>query len=93
VNSSRREGFSYVFAEAMLASKPVISTNVPIANEFLPEHHIYRGESPDGFAKLFNSDLGVMFNDQTAARKRAQQELTLDSMINNTLMVYHACNA
>ncbi|MEH6356926.1 MAG: glycosyltransferase, partial [Marinobacter sp.] len=32
VISSQREGFSYVFAEAMLASKPVISTNVPIAN-------------------------------------------------------------
>lgn len=33
--SSRNEGFSYVFAEAMLLNKPVISTNVPVANEFL----------------------------------------------------------
>jgi len=80
-----------VFAEAILASKPVISTNVPIANEFLPEHHIYHGSSPDGFAKLLNSDLGVIFNEQITARERAQRELTLDSMINSTLAVYHAC--
>jgi glycosyltransferase involved in cell wall biosynthesis len=91
VISSKREGFSYVFAEAMLASKPVISTNVPIANELLPEHHIYHSNSPDGFAKLLNSDLGVIFNDQIAARKRAQRELTLDSMINSTLAVYYSC--
>jgi len=93
VISSQREGFSYVFAEAMLASKPVISTNVPIANEFLPEHHIYRGNSPNGFAKLLNSDLRMIFNGQTTARERAQSELTIESMINNTLAVYYACRA
>jgi glycosyltransferase involved in cell wall biosynthesis len=91
VISSKREGFSYVFAEAMLASKPVISTNVPIANEFLPEHHICRNNSPDGFAKLLNSDLGVIFNEQITAHERAQRELTLDSMIDGTLAVYYAC--
>jgi glycosyltransferase involved in cell wall biosynthesis len=91
VISSKREGFSYVFAEAMLASKPVISTNVPIANEFLPKHHIYRGNSPDGFAKLLNSDLDIIFNDQMTARERAQRELALNSMINSTLAVYRAC--
>lgn len=92
VISSQREGFSYVFAEAMLASKPVISTNVPIANEFLPEHHIYRGKTPEGFAQLLQTDPGVIFNDQFAARKRAQRELTMESMINSTLAVYYTCN-
>ena len=91
VISSQREGFSYVFAEAMLASKPVISTNVPIANEFLPEHHIYHGDTPDGFAKLLNRDLDVVFNEQITARERAQKELTIKSMINKTLAVYYAC--
>jgi len=91
VISSQREGFSYVFAEAMLASKPVISTNVPIANEFLPEHHIYHSDTPDGFAKLLNRDLDVVFNDQITPRERAQKELTIKSMINNTLAVYYAC--
>ena len=93
VISSKREGFSYVFAEAILASKPVISTNVPIANEFLPEHHIYRGDSSDGFAKLLNSGLDITFNDQVAARERARKELAIENMINNTLAVYYACKA
>ena len=89
VISSQREGFSYVFAEAMLASKPVISTNVPIANEFLPEHHIYRGNTRDGFASLLNSDLHTVYHDQACARERAYKELTIEAMINSTVAVYH----
>lgn len=88
VISSQREGFSYVFAEAMLASKPVISTNVPIANEFLPEHHIFRDHTPDGFATLMNSDLHTVYRDQADARKRAGEELAIGAMINNTVTVY-----
>lgn len=38
--SSEREGFSYVFAEALLHQKPVISTDVPIANEVLDKEWI-----------------------------------------------------
>jgi glycosyltransferase involved in cell wall biosynthesis len=89
VISSKREGFSYVFAEAMLASKPVISTNVPIANEFLPEHHIYRGNTPNSFASLLNSDLHTVYRDQACARGRAYKELTIEAMINSTVTVYH----
>ncbi|EAZ99412.1 glycosyltransferase [Marinobacter sp. ELB17] len=89
VISSQREGFSYVFAEAMLASKPVISTDVPIANEFLPEHHIYRGNTPNGFASLVNSDLHTVYHDQACARERAHKELTIEAMINSTVAVYH----
>ncbi|WP_053076113.1 glycosyltransferase [Marinobacter psychrophilus] len=91
VISSQREGFSYVFAEAMLASKPVISTSVPIANEFLPEHHIYRGNTLDGFAQLLSNDPGAIFNDQFAARERAHRELTMENMISSTLAIYNTC--
>ncbi|HYN54726.1 MAG TPA: glycosyltransferase [Methylotenera sp.] len=35
VISSRREGFSYVFNEALLCGTKVLSTNVPVANEVL----------------------------------------------------------
>jgi glycosyltransferase involved in cell wall biosynthesis len=91
VISSQREGFSYVFAEAMLASKPVISTNVPIANEFLPEQHIYRGNTLDGFAQLLSNDPGAIFNDQLAARERAHRELTMENMISSTLAIYSTC--
>ncbi|PFG09911.1 glycosyltransferase [Marinobacter sp. LV10MA510-1] len=89
VISSQREGFSYVFAEAMLVSKPVISTNVPIANEFLPEQHIYRSNTPDGFASLLNGDLDTVYQDQAGARERAYKELTIEAMINSTVAVYH----
>jgi len=93
VISSRREGFSYVFAEAMLASKPVISTNVPIANEFLPEHHIYRGQTPDGFASLMSSDLHTVYCDQADARKRAHEELAIEAMVSRTVSVYREARA
>ena len=93
VISSQREGFSYVFAEAMLASKPVISTNVPIANEFLPEHHIYCGKSPDDFARLMSRDLHTVYCDQADARKRAREELAIEAMISRTISVYREARA
>ena len=40
VISSRKEGFSYVFSEALLLRKPVIATDVPVANEVLPKEYI-----------------------------------------------------
>ena len=91
VISSRREGFSYVFAEALLAAKPVISTDVPIANEFLPEQHIMRGVAPEKFACLLNSDLNSLYHDQSEARERARRELTVEAMINATVAVYYDC--
>lgn len=46
VISSRREGFSYVCAEALLARVPVIATDVPIANTLLPKPWIVPIEDP-----------------------------------------------
>lgn len=40
VISSRKEGFSYVFSEALLLCKPVVATDVPVANEVLPKEYI-----------------------------------------------------
>ncbi|MBX3436151.1 MAG: glycosyltransferase [Planctomycetaceae bacterium] len=36
VIASRREGFGYTLAEALLLRRPVVATNVPAANEILP---------------------------------------------------------
>lgn len=33
---SRREGGSYVFAEAMMAGAPLAATDMPVAKELLP---------------------------------------------------------
>ncbi|MCC9620197.1 glycosyltransferase [Thalassospira sp. MA62] len=44
VVSSRREGFSYVVAEALLCRCPVTSTDVPVANEVLDQDLILKTE-------------------------------------------------
>lgn len=91
VISSRREGFSYAFAEALLAGKPVIATDVPIANEFLNPQFIHRGFTPGAFAKMLMSDLGELYRDQADSRKHANKSLSLESMIDNTINVYSEC--
>jgi glycosyltransferase involved in cell wall biosynthesis len=40
VISSKREGFNYVMAEALLQQKPVLSTDVPAPNEILPKQFL-----------------------------------------------------
>jgi glycosyltransferase involved in cell wall biosynthesis len=86
---SYREGFSYVFAEALLAGKPVIATDVPIANEFLPASCIAPNDcGADTLAALLNQDLQRLHADQAGARERARKELTLDAMTHNTLQIY-----
>ncbi|GGC83298.1 glycosyltransferase [Marinobacter halophilus] len=93
VISSEREGFSYVCAEALLLGKPVISTDVPIANEFLPENHIIpAGAPPEVFARHLNINLENAFAAQATARKRAQTELTIDAMTKTTIQIYRECS-
>jgi glycosyltransferase involved in cell wall biosynthesis len=89
VISSRNEGFSYVFVEALLSKIPVISTDVS-AKEFLPGHLIMQKES--GAIKQMLQD--HVFTPE-AWRKhmepvfhRADEELTLNRMVNRTLDVY-----
>ncbi|WP_404368196.1 glycosyltransferase [Marinobacter sp.] len=90
VISSRREGFSYVFAEALLAEKPVVATDVPIANEFLDPRFICPTSNPHDLAGLMR---GMTFEagQQQEARQAAKTSLTLDAMTENTLAVYAAC--
>lgn len=92
VISSRREGFSYVFAEALIAGKPIISTDVPIANEFLPENSIIpQDSSPQKFASYLNRELDDIALEEQPARLRSKTELTFSAMIANTLCVYREC--
>jgi glycosyltransferase involved in cell wall biosynthesis len=91
VISSRREGFSYVFAEALLAGKPVIATDVPVANEFLEPAFIHQGFDPEAFGHLLNSDPETLLEGQLNARNKASKLLSLESMVENTLHVYRQC--
>lgn len=91
VISSRREGFSYVFAEALLAGKPVIATDVPIANEFLDSRFIHRGFAPKIFASMLMTQTDELLQNQSDIRKRAENSLSLDNMIENTINIYSEC--
>ncbi|AMQ89898.1 glycosyltransferase [Marinobacter sp. LQ44] len=92
VISSRREGFSYVFAEALQSDKPVVATDVPIANEFLPgDFVIPTNASSEEFADHLNINLASAYNAQASARTRAQAELSVDAMTKNTVRVYRDC--
>jgi glycosyltransferase involved in cell wall biosynthesis len=91
VISSRREGFSYVFAEALLAGKPVIATDVPIANEFLDARFIHSGFAPEIFADILMTNTEELLKNQSDTRKRAESSLSLNKMIDNTNNVYSEC--
>jgi glycosyltransferase involved in cell wall biosynthesis len=87
VIASRREGFSYVFAEALFNRCPVISTNVPIPNEVLPHHLICPTDDATALANLmigFRPDPGLI----DSLADFAARHLTLDSMVDGTLNVY-----
>ena len=91
VISSRREGFSYVFAEALLAGKPVIATNVPIANEFLDSRFIHSEFNSEIFANMLMTNTDELKRDQSDVRKKAERSLSLNNMIENTISVYSEC--
>jgi glycosyltransferase involved in cell wall biosynthesis len=89
--SSRREGFSYVFGEAVMLHKPVLSTDVPIPNEVLPPELITATES----ASALRERLTALLQDMDGWRRRmapafefANSRLTLPAMSENTLKVY-----
>ena len=89
VIASRREGFSYVFAEALFSRCPVLSTDVPIPNEVLPPHLICPPEDAAALAELMNrfrADAGLI----DSLAQYAATHLTLDSMLDNTLAVYQS---
>lgn len=91
VISSRREGFSYVFAEALLLQTPVIASNVPIANEVLSDEFIVPTESAKALAALITRSLAKgdkLKNEYMPFFDYAKQNLTLDQLVRNTLSAY-----
>lgn len=90
--SSRREGFSYVLSEALLSGCRVLSTDVPVANEVLPDDLITPIENPS----LFRERLVALLTSPVQwsalmqpAHQQAQQKMTLTSMGQATLATYH----
>jgi len=91
VISSRREGFSYVFNEALMCGANILSTDVPVANEVLPSALIV----PINDVTLLRQKLiellqapshwGTLMKD---VQQFAQQEMTLAQMTEKTIHLY-----
>ncbi len=91
VISSRREGFSYVFSEAMLAGTKVLATDVPVANEILPAELIVPiADSVALRVKLsdYLNQIPEWEDKMLPVRAKAREKLTLSSMTLQTLAVY-----
>ncbi len=91
VISSLREGFSYACAEALLARRAVISSDVPVANECIPTNGIAKPLSPASLTKTLQNalaDLPHYYNEMSTAFEFAQDHFSLEAMIRNTLKVY-----
>ncbi len=89
--SSRREGFSYVLNEALLAHCRVLATDVPVANEILPDSLIV----PTGDSVALGQRLQTLLADLDAWSALmqkpyafARQQMTLTAMTEQTLAVY-----
>lgn len=93
VISSRREGFSYVFNEALFCGAKIVSTDVPVANEVLPAELIVPIENAATLREKLLSLLGNMDGWDSlmqAPRQFAREHMTQRVMGTRTLAVYEA---
>jgi glycosyltransferase involved in cell wall biosynthesis len=91
VISSRKEGFSYVFNEALLLAKPVVSTDVPVPNEVLPSEYLCDTEDAEALALLINSAVDNVDELKEAFKPLflyANENFTVQNMAANTLNAY-----
>jgi len=88
---SRREGFSYVMAEALLQRTPLVSTDVADVKRIIGERYVVPVEDvPALRGALCRSleDLAAVNNAFAPVYAFAAREFTLDAMVENTLGVY-----
>lgn len=94
--SSRREGFSYVFNEAILAGARILATNVPVANEVLPAELIV----PTDNAAALRERLKALIADpagwsalMAAPLAFSRDNMSLKAMAEKTVAVYERVRA
>lgn len=87
VVSSRNEGFSYVIAEALVHQIPVISTNVPVANEFFGDEKICSVGDADALSKLMQRAASSNLN-YSREFAFASENFTIEAMVNKTIDHY-----
>lgn len=91
VISSRREGFSYVFNEALMCGANILSTDVPVANEVLPSALIVPindvlvlRQKLIALTQEYNQWNSLMQEVQTFAQK----DMTMSHMTEKTINLY-----
>jgi len=94
--SSRREGFSYVFNEAILTGARILATDVPVANEVLPARLIV----PTDDAVALRERLKELIENPAAWSALmavplafSRENMTLKAMAEKTVAVYERVRA
>lgn len=91
VISSDKEGFSYVFVEALLNGVPIVSTDVSDNKRLIPERYIVPIKDPKRLTKVIKetiTDYQNVKNDFKNSFMFAHKHFTLDAMIKAHLDVY-----
>lgn len=89
--SSRHEGGPYTLAEALLSKTPVLSTNVGMVAEVLPQELICETDNVSALHELLQKYL-INFSELTDISQPiyqfAQFHLSFDAMLDSTIAVY-----
>lgn len=89
--SSRHEGGPYTLAEALLTRTPVLSTNVGMVAEVLPQVLICEADNVTALHELLTtylSDMPILNKLTQPVYQFAQDHLSFDAMLDNTIAVY-----
>lgn len=87
VVSSRNEGFSYVIAEALVHQTPVISTDIPVANEFFGDEKICAVGDVNALSELMQRAANNNLN-YSREFAFASENFTIEAMVNKTIDHY-----
>jgi len=86
--SSEREGFSYVFLESLLLNTPLLSTDVADIKEFIGDKYIIDSENITDKLNYAIENQNSMQSDFKESFKNAKENLTFNSMIEQTISLY-----
>ncbi len=89
--SSDREGFSYFFAESLVYSTPIISTNVADIKDIIGNNYIVPFNDYNKLNEKINyvkNNYDEVLKDFQEKFEYAQNKFTIENMINETIEVY-----
>jgi glycosyltransferase involved in cell wall biosynthesis len=92
VISSRREGFPYVLIEALHAGVPIVSTNIPGAEEYLPKEAVINSEEAENVHLRIKHALNQYHDLKTKYQPyfdKARADLRLSTMVAQTEAFYN----